>query len=486
MNTFRKKHKHSKNALKNKNKKYTKKRRNNLYGGVLNTNNKEKVYKSSKQLVSKSTKDLVAKSIQNREKNYGNMLKMACKNPGNCLALGPYDEKIKLFFEDFKNFNLIDNRHVKKIGTPSVNGFIIELPFKKQRYTALTALKCSRKATSDNLFYEYYVGKYFINNYIKKLPCFVETYNLCEFKNNEDYIDVEKSIESNTLTSAAINTKINLIDPDDKRVDLFDYSCLKNKLLCVLIQHFDKFISFGHEYKNNFQNIKYDIYNLLFQTYYGLCYLGANYTHYDLHMGNVFLYKPFDGNTCILMRYHRNNKVFEFKSEYVVKIIDYGRNYFNNGNITSATIVSEKICKAMNCKPFCGQDVGYGIIKGDIDDNNYNKKMANDPDYNFYWINPLKPNISHDLRFVANLNETLSPSGVDNVKYDHRFGTREVKGGNENDIKNIYNLLERLQTVIEIFNKTRNEKKYASWKVGATMDIYDDGSDYNFVVLPDY
>jgi len=203
-------------------------------------------------------------------------------------------------------------------------------------------------------------------------------------------------------------------------------------------------------------------------------------------MGNVFLYKPFDGNTCILMRYHRNNKVYEFKSEYVVKIIDYGRNYFNNGNITSATIVSEKICKAMNCKPFCGQDVGYGIIKGDIDDNNYNKKMANDPDYNFYWINPLKPNISHDLRFVANLNETLSPSSVDNVKYDHRFGTREVKGGNENDIKNIYNLLERLQTVIEIFNKTRNEKKYASWKVGATMDIYDDGRDYNFVVLPDY
>jgi hypothetical protein len=32
---------------------------------------------------------------------------------------------------------------------------------------------------------------------------------------------------------------------------------------------------------------------------------------------------------------------------------------------------------------------------------------------------------------------------------------------------------------------TDNNKKYGSWKVAATMDIYDDGRDYDFVVLPD-
>jgi hypothetical protein len=39
------------------------------------------------------------------------------------------------------------------------------------------------------------------------------------------------------------------------------------------------------------------------------------------------------------MRYHRNGKIFKFKSEYIVKIIDYGRNYFNNGTTNTKEII---------------------------------------------------------------------------------------------------------------------------------------------------
>ena len=34
---------------------------------------------------------------------------------------------------------------------------------------------------ADNLFYEYFVGKYFINNFINRFPCFLETYELFQF-----------------------------------------------------------------------------------------------------------------------------------------------------------------------------------------------------------------------------------------------------------------------------------------------------------------
>jgi hypothetical protein len=463
MKTKRKKHKLSRKTIKVNKKKYTKKKRIHRFrGGELDDN----------------IKQIVAQNIQDRSINYSKMLQVSCKNPDNCLALGPYDEKIKLFFEDFRNLNYIDNPHIKKIGNDSDNGFIIELPFKKDNYTAYTVLKCSKTETSDNLFYEYYVGKYFINNYIKKMPCFIETYDLYEFNSDLSYKLVEDNVELNTLSNVDIKSNIHRIDTTKNSFDLFNYSCFKNKLICILIQHFDKFTSFYQEYKTNPNSIKYDLFNILYQVYYGLCNLKDTYTHYDLHVGNVFLYRPFEGNTCILMRYHRNDKVFEFKSEYVVKIIDYGRNYFNNGEISTKEII-EKICEMPECKPNCGEDFGYSIIKGSTDE----------PLRDFYWIDPIKPNMSHDLKFANYIKDILIKwLKLDSFIYIEDFGTPEnLKGNktNKRNIRNIFNLLHSLEYYIPRFNLSSNWMKYQNWKVAATMDIYDDGRDYEFVVLPD-
>ena len=111
-------------------------------------------------------KDTLNTLIQDRENNMGKMLNVACKNPDNCLALGAYGSYIKRYFDNFRNLSLINNRKIKRIGKPSANGFIIELPFTKNGFTAYTALKCSAKSTSDNLFYEYYVGKFFITPFL--------------------------------------------------------------------------------------------------------------------------------------------------------------------------------------------------------------------------------------------------------------------------------------------------------------------------------
>jgi hypothetical protein len=328
----------------------------------------------------------------------------------------------------------------------------------------------------DNLLYEYYVGKYFINKYVKIYPCFVETYDLYEFKSNDFYKLIEKTARSNDFSNIDFKQYIQKVNikEDDSLEYIFDYSCLKNKLLCVLIQHFDKFYSFENTRKNNFNRIKYDIYNIMYQAYFCLAMLGDNYTHYDLHTNNVFLYKPFDGYKCILMKYHHNGKVFEFKSEFIVKIIDYGRNYFNNEK-TNTKEIMEKICKQKHCQPNCGEKTGYDIVKGNI----------MNPRYNFHWINPIVPNVSHDLKFANYIQNSMNAFNlIKKIYYKSDDGTPEDKTGDKNNIRSIFNLLDALESRIYVFNDDKNEKKYAKWTVAATMDVYDDGREYTFDLLP--
>jgi hypothetical protein len=61
-----------------------------------------------------------------------------------------------------------------------------------------------------------------------------------------------------------------------------------------------------------------------------LTVLGKTYTHYDLHEENVLVYKPFKGEKYIDMIYHTKDGIFSYSTEYVAKLIDYGRNYFNS------------------------------------------------------------------------------------------------------------------------------------------------------------
>lgn len=418
-------------------------------------------------------------NLRSKQENLSKMLTVACKNPDNCLALGYYGDTIKIFFDDFKNFSYVKMDQIKRIGTPSSNGFILEIPFEKSGYKAYTVLKCSAKPSADNLFYEYYVGKYFINNYIKKFPCFVETYDCYEIKDEKSW----KSLRDNNINSPDLNSILDLKQIKETDYAEFGESCLKNKLLCVLIQHFDKFYSFENEYKLHYSNIKHEIVNILYQVYYPLVYLGDTYTHYDLHHSNVFLYKPYEGKQYINMRYHVNGKVFEFPSEYIVKIIDYGRNYFKNKNTNTTELLNNYICKSEKCMPSCGINVGYNIIQGQIIDNS-----------DFYSINPIKPNMSHDLRFAYFVKLYLDQINFyNNFIYDSPYGTPEKfndKNFKDNKIVySIYDLKLCLERRLDVWNNANMYKKYDhTWKRVAEMDIYDDGRDYTFNVLssPEY
>jgi hypothetical protein len=422
-------------------------------------------------------KKKISHSLKNRQQNLTNILKKYCSNSGNCLALGVYGDYIKLFFDDFRNLSNIDYLNLKKIGSDSNNGFIIEVPFKKDGYTSYAALKCINGADNDNLFYEYYVGKFFINKYLKKLPCFVETYDCYKFKNRISWAATYTDVKSNMISGKNISKRIERIEVNENDMSLFDMSCTNSELICILIQHFDKFYSFGDKFDQlNLDNMKYDYYYLWYQLYYALFCLNDNYTHYDLHDGNLFMYKPYDGKKYILMKYHSENNIYEFKSEYIVKIIDYGRNYFNNGKITTKEIV-DYICNSQTCQPNCGEDYGYLSVATNTDS----------PE-DWHWINPAEPNMSHDLRAVSKYakyyvnNNDFSFLGL-LPEYLEPQGTPENLNTTKDKIYNVYQMCEILEDIMNNNPNYYDNKYDSTWTMAATMEIFDDGRDYIFTVV---
>jgi hypothetical protein len=533
------------------------------------------------------------------------MLRVACRNSGNCLALGEYDIMVKEFFEQFRNMNYIVNTLTKRISA-GTNGVVLGIPFTKNGYTAHTVLKVSSDPTSDNLFYEYYVGKFFINKYIHILPCFVETYDYYLFKNRDVWAVSVNAANSGNFHKVPISKCITRKEIKETDYTNFTQSCKDKALGCILIQHFDRFQSlYSYAHNENF-----DVCTSLFQIYFGLNCLYNIYTHYDLHAGNVGLYKPYAGKQYILMRYHivpskrvymyggekdkgegekkkgegekdkgegekdkgegekdkgtptspgffgsmspdtnqnpsssaqvdtatnvpaltppvpvpapsappmsvppsppvpasvPNNpnisqamsvsaeEVIEFKTEYIAKIIDYGRNYFNNkpqptdatnqinstnptntnAGISTDEIINNYIKGRAECVPDCGADVGYSIIQG----------TACGGNAKFYWIDPNKPNMSHDMTCYYNILQMKYYTDLTPPYFLSQYGT-PYRPSDGTHINNISDLLVNLKQLMNIPHLNGSLKYDSTWTHAATMDVYSDGQPYTLEIMP--
>lgn len=436
-------------------------------------------------VVNKEIQNTIMKVMERR--NLGSMLQVVCRDPNNCLALGVYDEYIKAHFNDFRDLEQVDMRSVKRVGSDSVNGFVLELPFVKDGFKAYTVLKCARSEYADSLFYEFLVGKYFINKFTKKLPCFVETYDLYEF-NRDPTPENVNNISSFTdsywgITRIKTSPKIDM----DKLHDNLEESCLYTRRRCVLVQHLNNVRSLHDMRTKYYEEFKSDAFSSLYQVYYALNMLKDKFTHYDLHGGNVLVYKPFGTQKkYIRMRYHYGDgkPMVEFKTEYIVKIIDYGRCFVDINGFTTNDFM-DKVCKA--CKPNCGDEDGYRMIQGSKNVKNISAKRG---------LDPTKLNNSQDLRLVENANfwnSILSSDSIPkmSVTYESEYSTLPASGnGSLGDIKSVVDMHDYLREHVmhHPATKEENDKKYnSSWTEAATMDIYDDGRDYVFTLTtPSY
>ena len=147
-----------------------------------------------------------------------------------------------------------------------------------------------------------------------------------------------------------------------------------------------------------------------------LAQLKNNFTHYDLHDGNVIVYEPIKGKH-IQYHYHiGGGQTVSFKSPYISKIIDYGRSYFKYKETTNQMGPPEiyrELCHEPKCNNNgqCGDVYGFEWMAGPLSNQNF-------------FISSQVPNMSHDLRLLNIVRNTYndSVSKVTAIKGQMRAG----------------------------------------------------------------
>jgi hypothetical protein len=353
---------------------------------------------------SNSAKRKLAKFIHTKKfKIKANYLKKVCLDSSECIAFGTELQNISNFFDNFTTFTYLKN--IRQIGDTSSNGTVYQLSYKREGYESHALMKFSNKNEADNLMYEYDVGL-FINKMAKKYPCFVETYGLYRIDDATHTSIINKTLNAKTLQKFRPQTRVN-----------YAVGCVDSRLNCILTQHIkDAFSLYDICHHSIFLNR--DLLYSLAQIYLPLCALGNTFTHYDLHLSNVLLYRP---RSRTYIQYHYNITglgTVTFKCGYMVKIIDYGRSYFKD----SENHNSKQI---------------YDTIGGKIECQNSDKKgfswLENEPlNAKNYFMDSAKPNVSHDLRALKLIKYNTNivrhlPSNLKNMltklQYKSNYGT---------------------------------------------------------------
>jgi len=280
-----------------------------------------------------------------------NYLKTVCSDSHVCIAFGRETEKIIQFFDFFSNFHLLSGP-LEKIGKKSANGFVNELTYEKDGYSANAILKSSANVKSDNLLYEGFVG-FFLNDIGKQFSCFLETYGVYEYISKKFY---NKMRNDNTITQTTVIDNLKLFVDPYKGFDneLIKYACSdKSQYLAVMIQYLKDAKTLS-DMCNDTLFIQNHLTEILFQIYMPLAHLINQFTHYDLHSNNVLIYKPVN-NGFIEYFYHlENNKIVTFKSPYIAKIIDYGRCFIYSDENTSSLRMKEVVAHVCDNPPYYG------------------------------------------------------------------------------------------------------------------------------------
>jgi hypothetical protein len=415
--------------------------------------------------------------VKNNNKQISLYLKKYCSDTGFCLAFGRETEKINNFFQFFNNFHYVKN--IKNL-THGENGKVFILEYEREKYKSHGIMKRTIKARSNNLMYEYIVGRYFINNVYKKYPCFIQTYNFAILENaiiNKAIVNSLSIKDIDTINLKLFHSKKDILNEIKKGIII---GCNNPTKISLILENISNPISF-HEIYTDYYFLENELIYVLFQIYYVLDNLKRQFTHYDLHGSNVLIYEPVPGS-YIDYHYSYKGDIINFQSRYIVKIIDYGRSYFNNGTISSSDIY-KLVCSIPECNPDCGSNVGFDYLSEPFDDN---------PDN--YYINSSKLNNSHDLMLLKhislffNLNphykELLSErlkyvllTLIDNIVYQNDGGTpNQSSGFRQKKVKNVSDVVKFLSLLI------KNEKynNYSMLKKIGDLEIFGSGRDMVF------
>jgi hypothetical protein len=368
-------------------------------------------------------------------------LNAVCSDSGECLAFGRETVEIQKIFDNFTDF-----RHLKKVsnaGSESANGFVLNLHYETMNYRACALLKSSKTKISDNLYYEYLVGTKFINKVNQIFPCFTETYHLFKHRSVTSKNDLLK----NEIEVSEYSKRLKLNDCDTSLIkdsfECLDRSCKDGVSFSILVQYISEPISVTSFLMNHANDKLFDgqLICILYQIYVCLSYIKNHFTHYDLHSGNVLLYKLPEGK-FMNIKYidERSGKCTTIKTNYIAKIIDYGRCYFGNlGNkelMTSKTI-GDAVFKSSVCSKLGPSNVGFDNFEPATKEN--------------YYISSIVKNISHDLRLAyiaSKLSVKMGKFFDDRIVFDTNYGTSEKESNGSGYLHNVTDMSDFLENAI--------------------------------------
>lgn len=426
-------------------------------------------------------KNIARQTIGRMIQKSGKFLQTICSDSGVCLAFGRKSDEITAFFKGFTDFTYAVSP-INKIGMPSVNGFIKEIEYSKQDYKSHAILKSSKNPKADNLVYEYLVGNKFINRCMKKVPCFVETYGLYFYDNDSNWKTMKsiRPLEKDILAHLVKQYTIN-----------YSKACKESKHSAILIQHIKNAKPLKHytAVMSYSRFMKNDLLYVLFIIYHALSTFSKQFTHYDLHNGNVLLYEPVKGKYIQYMYHNEDGTVTTFNSPYIPKIIDYGRSFFDNGNVNSKTIY-DKICKTNDCEPNCGEKYGFewfNPMPNNIFLDSSKKNESHDLrllyllQTDFKELREINNNISHPIEttFIETeqiLNKVVYGAGIKN-KVNIHFGTEENMNINKMKIYNMKGAYLELKKAVEMNGvslENSNNYNNVNNKLGV-LHVYNDG-----------
>jgi hypothetical protein len=428
-------------------------------------------HKMNKSLAAAKIIKFFKHTTHTRKANYlKTVYKSLCSDAGVCLAFGTLSDAIKDHFNGFTSFHYV-KAPIKRVGSDSANGFVSQIDYEHRDYKASAILKSSKTSDADNLLYEYVVGQY-INKLNKYYPCFLETYGYYMYTDTKYW----QEMQDNKLIS-----DIHLLKNGLAQQHYVDYNdaCRESKNLAILIQYF-KGLQSLEKMSLNAHFIENELMWALFQLYIPLAKLKNNFTHYDLHLENIYLYKPVADKYIEFHYAISSTRTISFKSSYILKIIDYGRCYFkdDDSGLDSKLIYESELCgAAADCNEEalsgnCGENVGFGWLK---------RNKTNPADN--YYISSQKKNISHDLLALKRIYQAhlfpkknlLTPELNDLVKkviYTEKYGTAELL--DTGYPHNIYNVQDAAKFLIGYISSTKfmnknNQVNAAKKKLG---DLY--------------
>ena len=157
---------------------------------------------------------------------------------GGCLWFGGETTKASSFFgfnNDFDTFEHMIN--LTKVGDESANGVVYKIDYSKEGYLSSAILKSSLSSDADNLYYEYFVGKHFVNKMNLQYSCFVQTYNI--------YKSIDPTFRANNKNSlSSVNFNTNFQKLNEQTITDVDY-CLDSRWLSILIETVPNAITLG-------------------------------------------------------------------------------------------------------------------------------------------------------------------------------------------------------------------------------------------------